>query len=414
MATVNHKKIIATTKKRLNPFLTNNPYSDVELVDKFLVVSKPWNDESLILGWTREKGKLFIDTLNNLILPPRFSAIYHIDTNTMEYIYTRLKPDDPILSRQFIFNLDDKQYLCKFDRASERLMTLVSLYARTRDSRSSFRNLIYLEENTPEEEPTSIGMVPVSFYVSGFQEYNENEIVEVSKYLNFFMQYYDRGSPIILLHSFAELSNALPLLECIEGGFPNAISTRRKDPFLMDLILAAGGVGSRLQFIYCYQLLEYAAFYYVDDEIRRELTQIVSAPDIHSNPEKYVARVLETTSGIRLDDEAKVNKLIKTICKPEVIYKEIEQNKSYFSNKQEFEGGFIIEPFISEDTTFEGFKTMWHPNTADTLRFVRNALVHGREKKFGKVINPTAKNDILIRPWCCIARRIAEQVVLFG
>lgn len=68
-----------------------------------------------------------------------------------------------------------------------------------------------------------------------------------------------------------------------------------------------------------------------------------------------MARVLETTSDIRLDDEAKVNRLIKTTCKPEVIYKEIEHNKSYFSNKQEFEGGLTLEPFISNDTTLESF-----------------------------------------------------------
>ena len=48
------------------------------------------------------------------------------------------------------------------------------------------------------------------------------------------------------------------------------------------------------------------------------------------------------------------------------------------------------------------------------LRYIRNALVHGREKKFGKVINPTIKNDYLIRPWCSVARRIAEEIVIFS
>lgn len=384
------------------------------LLDKLLTISNPWNDDSLILVfWPKTKSKL-IDTLNNLILPPIFRAIYHIDTNTMEYIYTRVKLNDPILSRQFTFDLDDKQYFCKFDKASERLMTLVDCYARTETSRTNFRNLLYLEEETAAEEPTSAGMVPVSFYVSGFQKYDEHEILETSEYLNFFMQYYDRNSPIIVIHPPREDPEKLSLLEYIEGGFPNSISTRSKDPFLMDFILAACNVGSRLQFIYCYQLLEYAAFYCVDDEIRRELTNIITSPDIHSNPDKYVARVLETMPDIRIDDEAKVNRLIKKTCKPEVIYKEIEQNKTYFSNKQEFEGGFTIEPFISDDTTLESFSAMWHPKTTDTLRFIRNALVHGREKRFGRVISPTTKNDILVRPWCCIVRRIAEQVVLFG
>ena len=414
MASVNRQKSIAATKKKLNAFLENNQYSLVESVNKYLCISKPWNDESLILLLMPKLKNKLIGALNNLILPLKFTAIYHIDTDTMEYIYTRLKRDDPILSRQFIFKLDKKQYLCKFDKASERLMTLVDCYARAENSTTDFRNLIYLEEALPEEEPTSIGMVPVSFYVSGFQKYDENEILETSEYLNFFMQYYDRSSPIILIHSRAEHPEILPHLKCIEGGFPNTISTRRKDPFLMDFILAACNVGSRLQFIYCCQLLEYAAFYYVDDEIRRQLTNIITTPDIHSNPNKYVARILEAMADIRLEDEAKVNKLINTTCKPEVIYKEIEQNKAYFSNKQEFEGGFTLEPFISEDTTLESYSAMWHPKTADTLRFIRNALVHGREKRIGRVISPTSKNDILIRPWCCVARRIAEQVVLYG
>jgi len=108
MATENHQKNIATTKKRLNAFLTNNPYSDVEFMDKFLVVSKPWNDESLILVLSRRARKKSIEVLNSLILPPKFTAIYHTDTNTMEYIFDRIKENDPILSRQFIFNLDDK------------------------------------------------------------------------------------------------------------------------------------------------------------------------------------------------------------------------------------------------------------------------------------------------------------------
>lgn len=414
MSSVNGEKRITNTKKQLKTFLTNNPYSEIEHVEKFTIISKPWNDDSLIFILLPRLKRKLINALNSLILPPRFTAVYHIDKATMEYIYTRLKIDDALLSREFVFYLDNKQYLCKFDKASERVMTLVDAYARAKDSRTDFRNLIYLEEDTIEEEPTSAGMGPVSFYVGGFEKFDNNEIEEVSEYLNFFMQYYDRGSPIIVIHAFAELSEDVPPLRYIEGGFPNTLSTRRKDPFLMDLILAACQVGSRLQFIYCYQLLEYASFYYVDDEIRRELKNIITAPDIYSNPDKYVSRVLETTSEIRMDDEARVNRLINTTCKPEVIYKEIEQNKKYFSNKQEFEGGFIIEPFISEDTTLESFSAMWHPKTADTLRFIRNALVHGREKRFGKVISPTANNEILIRPWCCLVRRIAEQVILFG
>ena len=413
MPSRNSRKHDASDEQKLTTFLANNPYSKMTTVksgkDRIPAVSEPWNDESLILLLLPQSKMKAIDALNNLILPPRFSAIYHTDINTIEYIYTRLKQDDPIVSRQFIFNLDNKHYSCKFDKASERLMLIVSCFARKEVTRTNFRNLTYLEEESPPG-----GMEPVSFYVSGFDKYDENEILELSEYLNFFMQYYDRESPIIIMHSLTEHPELLSRLECIEGGFPNIISTRRKDPFLMDFIVAACNVGGRLQFIYCYQILEYAAFYYVDDEIKRQLTNIFASPDIHSNPDKYVARVLETMGDIRIDDEAKLNKLINKTCNPEVIYEEIKQNMTYFSTEQKFEGDFVIEPFISADTTLESFRAMWHPKTADTLRFIRNALAHGREKRFGKVISPTPLNDILIRPWCCVVRRVAEQVILFG
>lgn len=413
MPSRNSKKRVAGDKEKLATFLANNPYSQMTTLksekDRIPAVSKPWNDESLMLLLLPQSKMKVIDALNNLILPPRFSAIYHTDINTIEYIYTRLKQDDSIVSRRFTFNLDNKHYSCKFDKASERLMLLVSCFARTQDTRTNFRNLTYLEEESPPGE-----MEPVSFYVSGFDKYDENEILELSEYLNFFMQYYDRESPIIITHSLTEHPELLSRLECIEGGFPNIISTRRKDPFLMDFIVAACNVGGRLQFIYCYQILEYAAFYYVDDEIKRQLTNIFASPDIHSNPDKYVARVLETMGDIRIDDEAKLNKLINKTCNPEVIYEEIKQNMTYFSTEHKFEGGFVIEPFISADTTLESFRAMWHPKTVDTLRFIRNALAHGREKRFGKVISPTPLNDILIRPWCCVVRRVAEQVILFG
>jgi hypothetical protein len=410
----NSKKRVTGDKEKLAAFLANNPYSQIhtvkyKIIGEVPIISKPWNDNSLILLLLPQKKGELIDALNKLILPPRFTAIYHIDTNDMEYIFTRLKPDAPILSRRFIFNLDNKQYSCKFDKASERLMNIVSCYARAEDTKTDFRNLAYLEEESPPGR-----LEPVSFYVSGFDKYDEEEILEISKYLNFFTQYYDRGSPAILVHPPIDYPESLPSLECIEGGFPNIISTRRKDPFLMDFILAACDVGSRLQFIYCYQLLEYAAFYYVDDKLRQALTNIVTSPDIHSNPDKYVNRVLATMADNRMDDEAKVSKLINETCSPEVIYKEIEQNKTYFSTIQKFEGGFVVEPFISTDTTLETFRPMWETKTANALRFIRNALVHGREKRLGSVISPTPTNDILIRPWCCVVRRIAEQVILFG
>jgi hypothetical protein len=192
MPSRNSRERLASDEQKLTTFLANNPYSRIDTVEsktegEIPIVSKPWNDESLVLLLLPQSKRKVIDALNNLILPPRFTAIYHTDINTMEYIYTRLKQDAPIASRRFTFDLDSKHYSCKFDKASERLMLLVSCFARAQETRTDFRNLIYLEEESPPG-----GMEPVSFYVSGFHKYDENEILEISRYLNFFMQYYDR------------------------------------------------------------------------------------------------------------------------------------------------------------------------------------------------------------------------------
>lgn len=407
-------KTLKYLKTNLRPFLRNNTNSKIEEVKGNYFITNPWNDKSLIfILFPRKRSKL-INALNQLVLPPQYSAIFHLDTNTMEFIYDRLKPDDPILSREFMFNLEKGQYKCNYKIASDRLMELVEYSARAQDTSTDFRNLIKIQESQYEVGDFSEKLVPVSFYISGFAKFDDDEIEEVSKYLNFYMLYYDRKSPYILMHKSVGNSEEFPTQDFLEGGFPNTISTKRKDPMLLDLMLAACQVGNRLQFIHCYQLLEYAAFYFVDDEVKRELTHILAAPDIFSNPDKYISRVLETTSEIKQDDEVKLQKLILHTCKPQILFKEINSNKSYFMNKQKFEGGFELEPLISEGFSLDNFKTEWHPKILNNLKYIRNALVHGREKRYGRVISPTDRNDELISPWCCIARRIAEQVVLFG
>ena len=169
-----------------------------------------------------------------------------------------------------------------------------------------------------------------------------------------------------------------------------------------------------MKFIYYYQILEYAAFYYVDDSIRRNLLRIVCTPDILSNPEKYISRILDAVSESRQEIEAKIEKIVYSSCTPDVIWSELQQNIAYFTTRQEFEGGFVLEPFVCEDTTLETFTTMWHPNTAVTLRHIRNALVHGRERRGGPIITPTRDNEVKIRPWLPIIRRVAEQVIIYG
>ena len=410
-------------RKRLADFLKHNSHAEIAKDGKYFYVQRPWNDES-VRFLLRPEAEL-IGVLNSLILPPRFTAIYHRNSKTMEYIYTVLESADPICKREFKFSLSGKSYFCKYREASKELLILSRQFRRTgKQTTTDYRNLLLLREYVQSQpkkqaifEETFAEMIPISFYVSGFKKFNEDEIVEVSKHLNFFMEYYDKASPYIRIQSpETEMKETFTQAKLPEIVFPETITTKRQDPFLLDLALTAyTTTTTRLTILYYYQIFEYLAFYYVDAKTRSELLGIINTPDIQANADLYIPKILETINiGVRQDEEAKIENLVKTVCSPEAVWREIERNKPYFAAKQEFDGGFVLDPLITADLSKDDFCGMWHPKTITTLRHIRNALVHGREKKLISVITPTMRNDLLIRPWASIACCIAEQAIIFG
>ena len=103
---------------------------------------------------------------------------------------------------------------------------------------------------------------------------------------------------------------------------------------------------------------------------------------------------------------------MKEHCDPLPIWKEIENDKEFFSNPQSFDGGFVLDAWISMDTTVDGFEKMWMPKVFDQLTKVRNCLVHAREKRENKVIMPSKSNDNRLKAILPVIARIAEQVAL--
>lgn len=411
-----------TLDEQLAPFLKQNPYSKVERRKKFHYVVNPWNDKSVSFLLKPNSQSDLIAALNNVILPPRFTALYHLDSNKLECIYTLLDKKDPCISRDFDFTIDGRTYHCRFGDASDRLLLISKFSRRVKEvSRADYRNLMplraYMDPKfaEPWEEGFFAEGKPISFFIDGFERFNEDEILEISKHLNFFMLYYDTESPWIFIHPVVSEEVApVKQLQFIETHFPTKISTCCQDPFLLDLAMAAHMETGRLSFVYYYQVLEYAAFYYVHSDVRKEMLRVIASPDIHANPDRYITKLLDAMGDIRQSDEAKLNKIVEIRCSPEIVWKELQQNLPYFSKRQVFEGGFVVEPFISEDMTLESFSTMWVPKMPDTLRKIRNALVHGRENRLGASISPTEANEIKIRPWVPVIRRIAQQVIIFG
>jgi hypothetical protein len=416
-------------KKKLVKFLKNNPKSQLRRLkdpEKIHYIHRPWNDESIILVLWDESDTKLITVLNALILPEKFSAIYHMEDNKMEFIYSPLDKDDPDITRKFNIKIEGKQYTCQYQLASDKLLTLSQYCGRAKFSATEFRNLLqfrdymkYKTKKKSKEKEGSLksefeGKVPISFYVTGFDSFDEDDLIKVSRHINFYLQYYDRVSPVIVIHQTESKDEDLGQLRLIKEEFPTEINTQVLDSFLLTLMDSALEAEPRLEFIYYYQVLEYSSFYYVKDNIKRKLIKIINSPDVLCNSNECISRIMEAIDEIRQEDDAKIKNTIKSACELEELWREINENKAYFSKNHKFDGGFEIEPIITEDTNFEQFLTCWHPTISNNLKYIRNALVHGREKQFGKVILPTHLNDTLLMPWIQIAHRIAEHVIIYG
>jgi hypothetical protein len=167
------------------------------------------------------------------------------------------------------------------------------------------------------------------------------------------------------------------------------------------------------RFIYNFQILEYAAFYYVQDGISSAVRRIISAPDTPARLGDAVRRIMDVMTEGRLEDEAKFNAVIKQVVDPSGLWPDIEAERDFFSSDVAFEGGFTVSALLRKEWTLDDFRAAWHPKFADSIRKIRNALVHAREARQAKGIAPTPANLENLRPWTRAIANAAVQMMLY-
>ena len=105
--------------------------------------------------------------------------------------------------------------------------------------------------------------------------------------------------------------------------------------------------------------------------------------------------------------------LLKELVKPELIWREIEKNKTYFANKIEFDGGFQLKPLVSDKMTEEVFCSEWPNKFCGMARSIRNSLSHGKEQHMSSVIAPIAENFDKLRGWGQLMALAAGEVIVY-
>jgi hypothetical protein len=227
-------------RARLAEFLSSN--SDAKLTDRNgrSIIEDPWGDDTLILRVSEDNDQL-IDALNAIYLPPRFNAIWHTDTQDLEFIFTSLPVEQNLYDRAFSFEFDGASYNCEFTDSSSRLVA-VAIASRPigAATTTSHRNLssYYMWHHHKEEHPdsdTAKSGRPLSFWIRGF-DYDEDRLVDLARHVNFYILYCDPRSPRILIHELGPREKqVVNPPAALASEFPSRLRGRRIDAYLLGL-----------------------------------------------------------------------------------------------------------------------------------------------------------------------------------
>jgi hypothetical protein len=394
-------------RTRLADFFTHNPDADGQLVEGVLGIIRPWGDSTLGIRVT-DNAQL-IEALNNLYLPPRFSAVWHRDSHDLEFIAFRAPADRPFMGRKFTFCFGQREYQCEWSAASSRIVCLSdSVILMAAPTETHHRNLPFLP-------PLFDGAGdPTSFWIHGV-DWDEEQVVELARNLNFYMTYYDALSPAILVHELSGPASGIAIPQHLPSTFPETINGRALDPYLLLLWQQASGhQPAFLKFLYLYQILEYAAFYHLDEQTAAKVKRLLAAPDAMWKIDQTVHELLDAFAQYHATDEQKNGAVIRLTVPPEALWSDFQLDLPYFTAGVNFDGGLHLEPLLDTKWGLEDFtKAVFPSRIADYYRWIRNAIAHARERRQADVMLPTNRNAQLLQPWLRPLRTIAAHAMVY-
>lgn len=410
---------LAEVKIKLEEFSNNNPFSCVVQSNdgnsNIFGVERPWDDESLGFYFSNTSDDLF-DALNQLYLPPKFSAIYHRDTRKLEILWTAYKlpvAQQEIVEREFKFSFENNAHDCHFTRSSERLLLLAHHVKPLKLSYTAFRNIQSFDTYTKSDGKTlqSSGE-PISFWIDNI-DWDDDYVSEMITNLNFFITYYDNQSPTVVIHSLEEDKTPHPRCRYVAKTFPKNIKSQKLDSNLISFWIAAEQGDPARRFQYYYRIIEYASFFYLEGSAKQAVRKILSSPNAIDDISEVTDRLMAAFQMSKLDEYARFSQIIQDTVDPKLLWNEIKGNMDAFSKEFKFDGGYILKPLIASTTRESTFLPKGLDNFIKSIRDIRNALSHGRDIKTTTVITPTSRNLKALQPWVHLIATAAGEVVLY-
>lgn len=406
----------------LRPFLDRNPHVTAIVENNNLTIDKPWGKDDARLNICINDQD-FISDINNIGLNPRYDAIFHYDEEKIEFLYAFLNPahNKETIDRKFTLHFEGVCYELYFDEPTTRLFKIASTFERLPSDipyRSvpqiiPFKDYQILDTHEPRVVSYFKDKVPRSFFIKSNGSLGAINLETLFRHINFIMSYYDRHAPSINIHpDEIDEKETKPSIRYTEGSFPPAMLVQPIDDIILKLIEVARESQARFSFLYYYQVFEYAGYYYIDESAKKALRSFLRDPALINCGEERVSDLFAIFGELNHADDVKMKKVISDFCDPSAVWREIENDKEFFSSTQSFNGGFELKPLISKETTEDSWKKMWMPMLYEHLTKIRNSLVHARERRENKVILPTKYNNSLLKHYIPVIARVAEQIAL--
>lgn len=405
--------------KHIDSFLGNNKTIKKKEETDHINFETLWGDDTFMCRF--EKTADF-SPIENIELPNEFSAIYHKDKSCLEFIYSVIPKTETTTNRKFKFHFEGLEFEAYFDKPSESLNLLASGFRATGvPSDTNYRNLRMFYDFGKNNQSDGLkkffnDKVPTSFFVSGDFSKIQFDFVRLAKHLNFYMRYFDRKTPVILIFNTDKEKEKFVLPCHTETKeYPETINARKVEPVILDLLQVASETNNiRLKYIFYYQILEYCSYYHLNEELKRRLNNIVKNPDVLNNSGHYSRQIIEEFKNYfkTNDDKQKLEKLILDYCEYDDIKLEIKCNSQYFSQEIVFDGGFKLPALIKNADEAENPSKDILKNIVDKIDKIRNVLVHIRESRENKVILPTKNNNHQLIPYLYLIRRISEIIAI--
>lgn len=416
---------LKAARTKFHKFLQRN--AGTELVEitlesgkKRRAVVKPWGDESVAIIVPDDDDNL-ADALNNLHLPPRFTAIYHYDSKQLEVIWTAFKLDEDqqkIVGRSFELRLNGKKYDCAFKDSSSRLLEIARHTIPLQMSDTEFRNLrsfnTYVHRDTEEDELLLSVDKPVSFWIGTFP-WNEERIAKLIAKINFYMKQFDYSSPIVVVHPPKDELSVNPRTRFLWDDFPKVINGSDLNENLITLWSAAFSAPTETEkFLNFYRIIEYVSYFHVEKETLHKLKTELIRPNLLDNLSRSMDSIIGVVQEYKsFKTSERILGVLREAVDPRIIWGEVCVNPDFFTAATEFDGGLKLTKIANTATDKSDIPATFIENFASRITDIRNSLAHGKDQKTGKSIMPTVHNFKLLQPWVHLISAAAGQVVIY-